>query len=73
MRERSIRAAPTSGRHDTTAGGRSNGSADADTRLGPVIEAVINGRYYWVPFGRTVEVEIAAPADLRDRVWIPRS
>ena len=24
--------------------------ADADTRLGPVLEAVINGRYYWVPF-----------------------
>src|SRR5262245_56002893 len=24
--------------------------ADADSRLGPVLEAVINGRYYWVPF-----------------------
>src|SRR4051794_34535938 len=26
--------------------------ADADMRLGPVLEAVINGRYYWVPFAR---------------------
>jgi type VI secretion system protein ImpE len=23
--------------------------ADADSRLGPVLEAIINGRYYWVP------------------------
>ena len=26
--------------------------ADADSRLGPVLEAIINGRYYWVPFAR---------------------
>src|SRR6267143_3875153 len=26
--------------------------ADADSRLGPVCEAVIDGRYYWVPFER---------------------
>ena len=26
--------------------------ADADSRLGPVMEAIINGRYYWVPFAR---------------------
>ena len=26
--------------------------ADADTRLGPVLEAIINGRYFWVPFQR---------------------
>src|SRR5687768_969618 len=24
--------------------------ADADSRIGPVLEAVINARYYWVPF-----------------------
>lgn len=45
--------------------------ADADMRLGPVIEAVINGRYYWVPMTRLAEVKIEAPADLRDRVWTP--
>ena len=26
--------------------------ADGDTRLGPVLEAIVNGRYYWIPFDR---------------------
>ena len=30
--------------------------ADADSRLGPVLEAVINGRYYWVPFSRLTKI-----------------
>lgn len=45
--------------------------ADADSRLGPVLEAVINGRYYWVPFARLSRVDIEAPTDLRDVVWMP--
>jgi type VI secretion system protein ImpE len=45
--------------------------ADADSRLGPVMEAVINGRYYWVPFSRVREVKTEAPEDLRDLVWMP--
>ena len=45
--------------------------ADADSRLGPVIEAVINGRYYWVPFSRLTAVDLEAPEDLRDVVWMP--
>lgn len=45
--------------------------ADADMRLGPVLEAVINGRYYWVPFARLAKVTIEEPADLRDVVWTP--
>lgn len=45
--------------------------ADADSRLGPVCEAVINGRYYWVPFNRLASIDIEAPADLRDFVWAP--
>ena len=45
--------------------------ADADMRLGPVLEAVINGRYYWVPFARLSQISIEAPADLRDVVWTP--
>lgn len=45
--------------------------ADADMRLGPVLEAVVNGRYYWVPFSRLAAVVIEAPTDLRDRVWMP--
>ncbi len=45
--------------------------ADADMRLGPVCEAVINGRYYWVPFERFSRIELEAPVDLRDVVWLP--
>jgi type VI secretion system protein ImpE len=45
--------------------------ADADSRLGPVLEAVINGRYYWVPFARLTKVDLEAPEDLRDVVWTP--
>lgn len=45
--------------------------ADADMRLGPVIEAVINGKYYWVPFSRLSTLTIDPPEDLRDAVWMP--
>jgi type VI secretion system protein ImpE len=45
--------------------------ADADSRLGPVLEAVINGRYYWIPFSRLIKIEIEPPEDLRDMVWMP--
>lgn len=45
--------------------------ADADSRLGPVLEAIINGRYYWVPFARLTKIVIEPPEDLRDMVWMP--
>lgn len=45
--------------------------ADADSRLGPVLEACINGRYYWVPFSRMSKVVLDPPEDLRDVVWMP--
>ncbi len=45
--------------------------ADADPRLGPVLEAIISGRYYWVPFNHIREIRVEAPADLRDVVWMP--
>jgi type VI secretion system protein ImpE len=45
--------------------------ADADMRLGPVLEAIINGRYYWVPFARLSLIAIDSPQDLRDAVWMP--
>lgn len=43
--------------------------ADADQRLGPVIEAIVNGRYFWIPLCRIRRIEIDAPTDLRDAVW----
>jgi len=45
--------------------------ADADSRLGPVLEAIVDGRYYWVPFERIRRITLEAPADLRDMVWAP--
>lgn len=45
--------------------------ADADTRLGPVLEAIVDGKYYWVPFSRIARVELEKPVDLRDLVWLP--
>lgn len=45
--------------------------ADADPRLGPVLEACLNGAYYWIPIHRLQRVEIEAPSDLRDMVWTP--
>jgi type VI secretion system protein ImpE len=56
--------------------GRLNGEpfewvADADSRLGPVLEAVLNGRYCWIPFTALAKVAIEAPEDLRDLVWTP--
>ncbi len=45
--------------------------ADADSRLGPVLEAVVEGRYYWVPFSNIQQVVFDEPKDLRDMIWIP--
>jgi type VI secretion system protein ImpE len=45
--------------------------ADGDSRLGPVLEAIIEGKYYWVPICRIQKVETEKPTDLRDLVWLP--
>lgn len=45
--------------------------ADADSRLGPMIEAIIEGKYYWVPFSRLKKLQTERPSDLRDLVWMP--
>lgn len=45
--------------------------ADADARLGPTLEAVINGRYFWLPWNRLARITFEPPQDLRDAVWMP--
>jgi len=45
--------------------------ADADPRLGPTLECILNGRYYWIPFSKIREINIEKPNDLRDEVWMP--
>ncbi len=69
LRAEALEAAPTTA-------GRLNGRefewiADADTRIGPMLEAIINGRYFWVPFNHIAEMRVEEPEDLRDLVWLP--
>jgi type VI secretion system protein ImpE len=69
LRLRAFEEAPTSAGHIN--GQPFEWIADADSRLGPVLEAIINGRYYWVPYSRLSEITMEAPEDLRDLVWMP--
>lgn len=45
--------------------------ADADTRLGPIFEVMVDGRYFWAPFQNVASIEIEKPEDLRDLIWAP--
>lgn len=45
--------------------------SDADMRLGPMLEIIVNGKYYWMPFNVLTSLRIEEPADLRDTVWMP--
>jgi type VI secretion system protein ImpE len=69
LRAKSFDAAPTSS--GAIDGQAFEWIADADMRLGPVCEAVINGRYYWIPYARLSRLDLEAPTDLRDVVWTP--
>ncbi|HKE97192.1 MAG TPA: type VI secretion system accessory protein TagJ [Povalibacter sp.] len=44
--------------------------ADADSRLGPCLELIVDGKYFWVPFDRIRSLRMEAPADLQDVVWM---
>ena len=60
----------------TATAGTLNGSpfewvADADSRLGPILEVLLNGAYYWIPFEHIQRLVIEPPADARDLVWAP--
>ncbi len=67
LRARAFDAAPTTS--GTVNGEAFEWIADADMRLGPVLEAVVNGRYFWLPFSRIHKLEMEEPLDLRDAVW----
>ncbi len=45
--------------------------ADADPRLGPCLEIILEGRYCWVPLANVRQVKTEPPAHLRDLVWTP--
>ncbi|MCA9757586.1 MAG: tetratricopeptide repeat protein [Candidatus Eisenbacteria bacterium] len=68
-RDRAFELAPTT---SGTIGGESfSWISDADPRLGPMLEVVLNGKYYWVPFHRIHQIVTEEPVDLRDVVWTP--
>lgn len=69
LRAQAFEQAPTS--RGTLDGTPFEWIADADSRLGPVLEAMVNGRYYWIPFSRLAQVRFEEPVDLRDFVWLP--
>lgn len=67
LRARAFDAAPASA--GMVNGDRFEWIADADMRLGPVLEVIVNGRYFWLPFASIAGLEIEPPSDLRDAVW----
>jgi len=69
LREKAFEAAPAVG--GTVDGQGFEWLADADCRLGPVLEAIVDGKYYWVPFQAIKAIQISAPKDLCDLVWAP--
>jgi type VI secretion system protein ImpE len=81
LRDQALEEAPTSGGKLAVAADPQIGPgetevtfswiADADTRLGPLLEVILNGKYYWVPFQRIARIDIDAPSDLCDIVWLP--
>lgn len=71
LQAQALEAAPT-------VAGAANGQpfewiADADSRLGPIVETMIEGKYCWVPVTRIKKLIIEPPKDLRDLVWTPAS
>ena len=69
LREEAFAAAPASA--GTLGGEPFAWIADADPRLGPILEVVIEDRYCWVPWMHVSALRLSAPEDLRDLVWIP--
>jgi type VI secretion system protein ImpE len=71
LRDKALEDAPTSAGSIAVAETAFAWIADADSRLGPLLEVILNGRYYWVPFQRIARIDIDAPTDLCDTVWLP--
>jgi type VI secretion system protein ImpE len=67
LREQALEAAPAQA-------GSLNGEpfqwlADADSRLGPCLELIVEAKYYWVPAVQVRSVTFEPPSDLRDLIW----
>jgi type VI secretion system protein ImpE len=69
LRSGALEAAPASA--GTLNGAPFEWLADADSRLGPMLEVLLNTNYYWVPMHRVGEIRVEGPQDIRDLVWLP--
>ncbi|MCD6303871.1 MAG: tetratricopeptide repeat protein [Planctomycetes bacterium] len=67
LRDRAFEAAPAIA--GTIDGKPFEWLADADTRLGPIIEAMIDGKYFWIPMTRIKAIRVEEPKALRNVVW----
>ena len=69
LHQQAIEMAPTTA--GTINGDSFEWIADADTRLGPMLEVFVEGQYRWVPFTKIKRLAIEAPENLRDFVLMP--
>ncbi len=46
-----------------------SGFRDTDSRLAPFLEAMVYGRYFWIPLESVRELTIPAPRTLLDTLW----
>jgi type VI secretion system protein ImpE len=69
LRAQALELAPTTA--GTLNGQPFDWIADADSRLGPILELITGGKYYWLPLHRVTAIRIDQPVDLRDLVWTP--
>jgi type VI secretion system protein ImpE len=69
LRDKALEAAPAVAGHINASA--FEWVADADPRLGPILEAMIEGRYFWIPLQNINQIKIDKPVDLRDVVWAP--
>lgn len=68
-RERAFDAAPET--PGTIDGVKFDWIADADSRFGPALEAIIGGNWGIVPFDAIAKISSTGVRDLRDLVWYP--
>jgi type VI secretion system protein ImpE len=67
LRAQALEAAPTTA--GSIDGRPFQWIADADSRIGPCLEIIVDGKYMWAPFERLQSIRIETPTDLRDMVW----
>lgn len=67
LREQALEAAPA---HSGSLDGEPfEWVADADPRLGPCLELIVEGKYYWTPIANVRSLHLEPPTDLRDLIW----